>query len=156
MRSLAGLAGCYRERGDLEQAIAIFNKLLHLNPDDNQGVRYLLAFSLLESGRDVEFAAFIREHGDEASFFMAYSKALWAFRSGDKRKDAYLREALQENPYVLPYLVGEKRLPYQLPDYYSPGGEDEAVLYAKEARATWEKTAAALVWLKGMSPLKEN
>jgi tetratricopeptide (TPR) repeat protein len=151
MRSLAGLANCYREMGDLKQAISLFNELLRLNPDDNQGVRYPLACCLLESGRDAEFADFIKEHGDESSCFIAYSKALWSFRTGEERKDVCLREALEENEYVPPYLLGEKWIPYQLPAYYSPGSEEEAVLYAKEARAAWVNTSEALVWLKEMT-----
>ncbi|MDO9535840.1 MAG: tetratricopeptide repeat protein [Bacillota bacterium] len=151
MRSLEGLARCYWEMGDLEQAIELFYELLRLNPGDNQGIRYLLACSLLEGGRDAEFAEFIEEHGDEASCFMVYSEALWAFRTGDPWKDGRLREALAENSYVPPYLLGEKWVPYRLPASYSHGSEEEAVLYAKEARAAWKNNAEALVWLKEMT-----
>ena len=79
---------------------------------------------------------------------MAYSEALWAYRSGNGMRDVLLREALEENWYVPFYLLGEKHIPFKSPDHYSPGNEEEAVIYAKEALAAWRNAAGALAWLK--------
>jgi alkanesulfonate monooxygenase SsuD/methylene tetrahydromethanopterin reductase-like flavin-dependent oxidoreductase (luciferase family) len=46
------------------------------------------------------------------------------------------------------YLLGAKRLPKSPPPYYSPGSEDEAILYAADHAAGWRRTPGALDWLR--------
>jgi len=48
MRARAGLAQCLWMLGERDQAIAHFTDMLRLNPNDNQGIRYILATCLLE------------------------------------------------------------------------------------------------------------
>ena len=48
LRALHGLALCLWRLGDFAEALAILKRILRLNPDDNQGVRFLLPH--LESG----------------------------------------------------------------------------------------------------------
>lgn len=43
----------------------------------------------------------------------------------------------------------QKNVPYRLPDYYSLGSEEEAIIYADGAKKTWQKTPGALAWLAG-------
>jgi hypothetical protein len=42
------------------------------------------------------------------------------------------------NPFVPLYLLGAKPLPKYQPEYYSPGSEDEAVLYLTEKLTVWK------------------
>ena len=42
MRAKAGLAACYYAKEKADKAIEIYEELLELNPNDNQGVRYVL------------------------------------------------------------------------------------------------------------------
>jgi len=51
MRARAALAQCLWSLGKHEEAIGHYRELLRLNPSDNQGMRYLLAASLLELGK---------------------------------------------------------------------------------------------------------
>jgi tetratricopeptide (TPR) repeat protein len=152
MRALAGLAGCLWEKGEKREAIGHYREMLRLNPDDNQGIRYILISYLLEEGMDEEAGKLLAEHIDDPSCFMLYNRALWSFRTtggGNGKPDSYLKEALESNIHVSRYLLGEKHKPYRLPDYYSFGSEEEAVIYIDEAKKAWQNTAGALKWLAG-------
>ncbi|HXA70914.1 MAG TPA: hypothetical protein VNW24_10720, partial [Stellaceae bacterium] len=47
MRARAGLAGALLKLGDVDGALAHYRDMLKLNPNDNQGIRYVLAGCLL-------------------------------------------------------------------------------------------------------------
>lgn len=79
---------------------------------------------------------------------MLYSKTLLLFRRLEHgNADKYLKEAILSNPYVSPYLLGLKHIPWSLPAYYSHGSTEEAVIYAANARDVWKNTPGALAWL---------
>ena len=121
-------------------------ELLRLNPNDNQGVRHLLLPRLLELGRDAEAARFLKS-SDEESAIWAYARALLAFRLSGRSTAASreLRRALQANPYALEALVASELPP--VPDHYSPGSPEEAVICASELRRAFADTPGALDWL---------
>ena len=85
----------------------------------------------------------------------AFPAALAAFqRKGDTaaaRKA--LDTAMAANPHVTLYLTGRRKLPKTLPAYYSPGDQDEAVIYLADggldARAT---VPGALAWINSYAP----
>ena len=52
MRARAGLAGTLLKLGDVDGAIAHYRDMLKLNPNDNQGIRYVLAGCLLRQDND--------------------------------------------------------------------------------------------------------
>jgi hypothetical protein len=116
----------------------------------HQGVRYLLVTWLLEAGRDEECRQFLAENHGDISCFMIYSEVLLAFRTGGsgRKSNQALQEAIRANKHVPPYLLGQKPVPFRLPDYYSPGDESEAVIYAGEAKEAWHSTPGALEWLE--------
>ena len=149
MRARAGLASCLWHTGKCKEAIGHYQELLRLNPGDNQGVRYLLATCYLELNDDDALAALLQEHSDEDFAYWAYTDAILAFRQeGDtptSRK--ILRSAFKTNVYVPNYLLGKKKLPRELPDYFSPGQESEAIEYACDNISPWKKTRGALKWL---------
>ncbi len=82
--------------------------------------------------------------------FYRYNKALHLYRKGDAAADQVLMQAIKSNEYVYPYLSGEEILPYRMPDYYSPGKQSEAVIYAIETKKAWENTPGALPWVEQM------
>jgi hypothetical protein len=55
--------------------------------------------------------------------------------------------ALENNPHVPAYLLGEKKLPSRLSDRLGIGGENEAIRYAAENLDAWRTTSGALAWL---------
>jgi len=163
MRARQGLAGVLRLVGDQPQAVKHYQDMLRLNPNDNQGIRYLLAVLLLELGDDKALAALLKKYKDDYSATWHYSSALLAFRQEGKsdRANKLLKEALDYNPHVPGYLLGVEKLPDYLPPYISPGEEDEAISYVSDALGNWQDTPGVLDWLRdvqaGNSPsVKED
>jgi tetratricopeptide (TPR) repeat protein len=149
MRARAGLAQCLWELGKHKEAIEHYQDMLRLNPSDNQGIRYLLAASLLEMGEIGALQGLLEEH-DEATAAWLYTGALVAFLQQGNSPESQQRliEALKYNPYVAPYLLGEKRLPKRLPDYMGSGDKNEAIIYAAEFGLGWLKAKGAISWLE--------
>jgi len=146
MRAKLGIAQCLEQAGRTDEAVEHYQEMLRLNPNDNQGVRYLLMPRLLQTGRDAEAARLLKQY-DEQSANWAYARALLAFRLSGKSKAAQreLREALRTNPHVPELLLDEEDFP--LPPHYSPGSPEEAIICAEELRPAFAQTEGALDWL---------
>jgi tetratricopeptide (TPR) repeat protein len=149
MRAREGLAEVLWVLGDRPAAIAHLWALLELNPNDNQGVRDILANWLLTVDDAAGVDRLLDRYPDEASAQWAFTKALQLFRceGGGSEAEAALREALEVNPFVVLYLLGAKQLPRQLPPYVGLGDENEAVSYVAAAGELWLTTPGALEWL---------
>ncbi len=148
MRTRAGLALCLWRLDEQEAAIKHCQDMLRLNPDDNMGLRYVLAGWLAEVDDDAALAELLDNHND-SSASLEYARALWTFRtqgrSGKARKA--LEAAFETNRHVPDFLLGEKRLPDEVPDYFRSGDETEAVDAARDIGNAWRKTKGALDWL---------
>jgi len=149
MRARAGLARCLWEGGRRDEAITHYRDLLRLNPNDNQGIRYVLASCLLELGRDGEVAGLLKQYEDDAAAAFAWTETLLAFRREGDGAEARekLAAALESNPHVPTFVLGRKKLPRRLPDLIGFGDESEAVCYAAENIDAWKSTGGALSWL---------
>ena len=150
MRARHELARNLWKKGEAAEAVHHYQEMLRLNPNDNQGIRYNLADALLQLGRDREVARLLEEYEEDCSAAWAWSRVLLGFRrNGDcaaARKA--LAEAVENNPHVPPYLLESKSVPKHLPDYYSPGEESEAIVYADGAAGAWNGTKGAKAWLQ--------
>ncbi|MCR4415673.1 MAG: hypothetical protein NUV77_24945 [Thermoguttaceae bacterium] len=149
VRARFGLARTLAAMGRCEQAAEHYRELLRLNPDDPQGVRWLLADTLLELERHEELRELLERY-DDPSPNMAYPRALLAFRTeGDSaRARKALRQAERSNRHVPEYLVGNRMLPGDMPEYVTPGSEEEAVLYVAGALSGWRNTPGAISWVR--------
>lgn len=138
------------ELGEWREAIEPYREMLRLNPGDNQGIRYLLAPALLEEGQDEILGELLDRCEEDAAATCVYTKALWKFRAEGATEEAAstLTEALETNPYVPEYLLGERSLPGALPQFVSFGDESEAVVYFAVALSGWLKTPGAIDWLR--------
>ena len=152
MRARTGLAQCLWLLGKHQDAMHHYQELLRLNPNDNQGIRYLLGAALLETGQIRALQKLLRQY-DEISAAWLYTHALVTYiKDGDNAKTRKrLMEALDYNPHVVPYLVGEKKLPAQLPQHIGSGDKDEAIIYAAEFGTGWHQTEGAIDWLISIS-----
>jgi len=152
MRARAGLSQCLWALGKREEAVSHYRELLKLNPNDNQGIRYLLAASLLEMGKVNILEGLLRQY-DEPTADWLYTKALVAYvKQGDSTEARrLLTEARKHNPHVVSYLLGEKKLPKQLPERVGFGDKSEAVTYVAEFGTGWHRTEGAIDWLASMS-----
>jgi tetratricopeptide (TPR) repeat protein len=149
MTALLGLAHSLWKTGRRQQAIQHYQEMLRLNPGDNQGVRHILASCLLAEGMDKDAEQLLAEYDEDGSCFMAYSRALLSFRKtgAGSAADKHLQAALISNIHVPQYLLGKRFIPYKQPEYYALGSEEEAAIYAGDAKEAWENTPGALEWL---------
>jgi tetratricopeptide (TPR) repeat protein len=149
MRARAGLAQCLWKSNRREEAVEHYRALLHLNPNDNQGIRYILVSCLLELNRDDEVAKLLEKYPDDAAATWPWTAALLAFRKQGDNADsrAKLAAALETNSHVPAFLLGKKKLPRTLPGLVGFGDESEAVYYAAENQEVWQATPGALAWL---------
>lgn len=149
LRARLGRAMHRRAQGDLDAAVADMEELLRLDPDDHQGVRYVLAPTLLSLGRDGEAAALLDRFADDESADWAYHRLLLTLRRGAAEADRrrLLRAARKRNEDVPAYLLGEQAPPDPLPDILVRGEDSEAAVYAALAGQAWEATPDALDWL---------
>ena len=113
MRARLGLAQALWVMGRRDDAVGHTQELLRLNPNDNQGVRYILAPWLLELGHDEPLGALLKQFEDDGSALWAFLKALRAFRlEGDTAAARKLLSAAKKaNKFVVEYLGGDKMLP---------------------------------------------
>ncbi|MEI8373448.1 MAG: tetratricopeptide repeat protein [Planctomycetota bacterium] len=150
MRARLGLAQCLWESGQRVQAVEHYAEMLRLNPNDNQGVRYLLLGALVDLDRDDDAQRLIQRYDQEGSADWNYTTALLAFRrEGDSAiSRSLLWAASHMNQYVPSYLVGNKSMPSLPPSSVRLGGEDEAISYATQFLCTWRNSVGAIPWLR--------
>ncbi len=150
MRARQGLAEILWRLKRYEEAIEHYRELLHLNPGDNQGNRYALLDLLIQIERYEEARTLLKQYGDEWSAVWLYSRALLEFqkRGASAAAKKILQQAIEENPFVPAYLMGQKRVPNRQVDYYGWGDESEAVYYASEHLNHWRRIPGAVDWLR--------
>jgi len=154
MRARCGLAQALWTSGERDAAIGHFREMLRLNPNDNQGIRDLLAGCLLAVSDHAALADLLQQYEEDAGTTMCYTRTLLAFRTKGAGAEARacLADALATNAHVPTYLTGRKKPPRALPDYVSWGGEDEAAEYARAHGAAWSATPGAVDWLAETAP----
>jgi tetratricopeptide (TPR) repeat protein len=153
MRARLGLAQTLRDLGRLEEALTHYRALLRLNPNDNQGVRYLLVVALLELNRDAEVGALLDESSDDIQALWPYARVLWLFRTdGDTaRARAALDAARRVNPHVVKYLINPDSVPFDRPPHFSIGSKDEAAYVVEQLGPAYSTTAGATSWLRSQT-----
>ncbi len=149
MRARHCLAEDLWRSGDHEAAIGHLREMLDLNPGDNQGLRYVLLAWLLNMRDDTAVEELLRAHSDEASAFICYTQALFAFRkAGDGKVARKAAVAAWEcNRHVPKLLAQNGRIRFEDTGYYTLGGEDEAAYYIEEYGFAWKDTPGAVDWL---------
>jgi len=149
MRARLGLALCLWEAGDGEKAIVHVQDMLRLNPNDNQGMRYILLLWLIEKDMLADAEELLTRYKGDPMAWMLYSKALVKFKKdgASKAANTALAKAIKENSHVPDYLLSRKNFPRRLPGHYGFGDDNEAVLYAVDAKKGWQLSTGALDWL---------
>jgi tetratricopeptide (TPR) repeat protein len=149
MRARAGLAGTLLKLGDINGALSHYRDMLKLNPNDNQGIRYLLAGCLLRQGDDGALKKLLAAHKDASAFWL-YTRALATFRENgdsDGRAAALVTDAWSANEHVPAILVGTKPPVTRDDGCVTMGGPDEATYYMTECGPAWRRTPGAVAWL---------
>lgn len=136
--------------GKINEAIIQYEELLELNPMDNQGVRYSLFVAYMDTNEYKKAANLLLQYEEDAAIGSYNKLLLELIENGfTKKAQLLLKAAKKENKYVIPYLIGKKRLPAYPPDYYGFGDENEAIVYADMHLHLWKKIEGLAEWLKG-------
>lgn len=153
MRARLGLAQLLDTLGRHDEALAHYRELLRLNPNDNQGVRYLLVAALLELNEDAEVGSLFDEYREDMQALWPYARLLWLFRTdGDTpRTRSALDAARRVNPHVVKYLIDPDAVPVERPSHFALGSKDEAVYVAESLGPAYSFTAGATSWLRSQS-----
>ena len=146
MRARAGLASTLVQLGEVEGALAHYRDMLKLNPNDNQGIRYVLAGCLLRQDNYSALKELLAVHEDDGAFWL-YTRALVAFRESDEQAAALVKSAWSANEHVPAILAGTKPAVSLDDGYITMGGPDEATYYVTECGAAWHRTPGAVAWL---------
>jgi hypothetical protein len=124
--------------------------MLRLNPNDNQGIRYVLAECLMKSGETEALKNLLKQYDEDGSALWLYTQALVAFRengAGDGKAEELAKEAWKANSHVPAVLAGTKKAKISPDGYLTMGGEDEAAHYVEEWGFDWHTTPGAIDWL---------
>jgi tetratricopeptide (TPR) repeat protein len=123
MRARHGLGLLYLEAGRFDEAIGEFKDLLWRNPNDNQGVRYLVAPThLLKNDLQGALGAFdwYKNHYSrdipDPHFLLSWALAIF-MAARYEISAAKFRSTIFENPYLIPLILGEE--PEVLPIWHS-------------------------------------
>ena len=149
MRARYGLARALWKLRRYDEAIAHCSEMLRLNPNDNQGVRYMLSRYLLFTGRDSDAVDILNFYEGDSSADWNFTWVLITFRKEGDSKLArdLLWQAIRHNYQVPIFLLGKRLMPAAVPDQFIVGHESEDVCYVYENRDVWLRTPGALEWL---------
>jgi tetratricopeptide (TPR) repeat protein len=148
MRALERLGDVMTAAGMFVDAIGVYEKMLVLNPSDNQGVRDPLLGLYLAVNEVAGAGKLLEQYDEDVSACFAYGRVIERFLAGDEQgASVALREGIELNRHVALHLTGRKELPVALPEMYSLGGVEEAALCQHYLRAAWGRHPDALSWL---------
>ena len=153
LRSLHGLALARYEKKDVAEALRLFQELLSLDPNDNQGIRAVILAALFKLGKLGDALKIAEQYAGDILPETLYGRALTLFELGRRREaTAALKKAIKYLPLVRKELLKTRhRLPRTArPDRVTLGGADEAYYYWEAWGRFWEKDPEALAWLRGI------
>lgn len=109
-----------------DEAINHFEEMLEWNPNDNQGIRYVLAPLYLLQKEYSELNDLFKEFDENSSTF-AYSKAFMSFLKFGKslKSNGDIKKAFKTNVHFPKILFDITPFKNEMSDYYSPGDESE-------------------------------
>lgn len=151
MRARQDLAELLTVADRQEEAILAYERMLELNPNDNQGVRYQLLGLYLATRRGQAAGDLISRYPGEEDYTAAFAwgRVLEYWLAG-KLADAQsaLSRARGVNPFVERYLTGTRRIPERVESVYRPGDDSEAQVAAVELSPACRALPDFTVWLR--------
>jgi len=151
MRALETLGGELAGAGMVAEAIAVYEKMLAHNPNDNQGVRDPLLGLYLRAG-DLAGAGRLLKKYNEGSAVHLWGRLLERLLAGDDvGAEKALARAVQCNRFVAKLLTKKMGEQEPLPEMYSPGSMEEAILCRHWLGMAWRLNPEAMMWLEQRS-----
>ncbi len=151
LRSYCSLGLQCMKDGNLSRAVAIFETMLKVNPNDNQGARSILIECYLEMNRPADVLKICMKYPNDCSEDILYGKVLALLIMGKKKRaEAALAEAVRHLPKVAKELVKKShRRPAQMwAGSITVGGDDQAFCYWERQGKLWKKTEGAIEFVR--------
>ncbi|PIP00272.1 tetratricopeptide repeat protein [Pleomorphomonas carboxyditropha] len=148
LRAAHGKLLCHLRLGRRREALAIMEKLLRWNPDDNQGLRFLIGSEYLRLGDRVKAARFFRDAAPNYPPYY-YEEGLLHLLQGDRIAAATsLRRGFVTIPYVAEMLCGHPDpLPLAIWHDSNLAEAETARAYFDLCAELWYKTSNAISFL---------
>jgi tetratricopeptide (TPR) repeat protein len=156
MRCMHLHATCLYEMNKIQESIEVFEEMIELNPNDNQGIRDQLLLYLIEVEDKSRFTTYDKQFKNDFMTFARFNRALFAFVSEGETKNAetLLKRALSENKHVAKKLLS-KRDSILNSDGFTAGSVEEANYYVALSKRIWESKSGAMNWLKRISKVNK-
>lgn len=136
------------ETGEKEAAIENALDILKYNKYDNLMVRNILVNWLLAEERYAQLEELLEKYEKDNSAAINYSRVAFLYKTNEiKAAESALRRAYKRNPFVISYLLKQKRVPSTLPQVARFGSEEEAIRYASFGLEAW-KDPKIIQWIK--------
>jgi tetratricopeptide (TPR) repeat protein len=151
LRACNGLALDVMGAGQTGEALAMWQDLLDLNPNDNQGIRSLLVDCLFARRRPVQVLAICDRYPGDGMPALLFGRVLALFML-ERREEAAasLAEAARFAPMIAKELTKKTHpAPRDLhPGFVTMGGADEAYYYWRDSGESWKRTPGALEFVR--------
>jgi tetratricopeptide (TPR) repeat protein len=154
MRALQEYGSVLWDNGETSQAIETYKSMLVLNPNDNQGIRFIL----------INWMFIVKDFKGVRKILRQYKTGIGSILPGrlldlliEDKDEKEIRKAFAKtteyNPYFFPFLLKTKKLPKTIPDHFALGSADEAAIYlldeyGMEAWATYPEALEKLAKLQ--------
>lgn len=150
MRCMQLYADCCQALDKTSEAVAYYEELLQLNPNDNQGVRYHLLLGYILLSENKRFEKLAAQFKDDFTAFFAFNLVLYSFKTKGicSETESLLNQAKKANKFVVKELLLKRKKPY-IYESFQMGAKSEAEHYCFYAKHVWEAVPGALDWLGG-------
>lgn len=166
LRALYGHAMTEWQQGHFSQTADDLQRLLTLNPSDNQGVRFLIPLVHLLEDQDDEALKSLEQYeinypDDYCEPALLFGKGLVQWRRGmeEAAQESY-RTAMLKNIYIVPLILD---LPLPPADIWHPNDRSEfgyAQDFIQSYATLWDRDPAALRFMRevlmGLAPVMES
>ncbi len=144
-----------KNKQGVNKTIPYLEQIIELNPNDNQGIRGILATAYLTTNQPSKVLQLSEKFSDDILPELAMGKILALYKL-DRKDEA--KEFFEENSEFLEHLRSELLADTHQPppDSDSPfggvlvGGPEEAWLFWESQHAAWDGTKGVLDWLKNI------
>lgn len=132
-----------------QAAIKEFLSLIEVFPKDSLMVRSSLMSWLIEEDMDEELENLLEKYKGDYLASTKFTKALYLYKTG-KTEEAlrYLRIANSSNPFVIEFLLKQRKMKKNKNKFERLGTEEEAINYIKHSEDAWNSVEGARKWLK--------
>ncbi len=136
------------ENGEKETAIDNALEILEYSEKDNLMVRSVLVNWLLIEKRYTQLRDLLEKYEKDNLAAINYSRVILLYKTNEiKFAENSLRRAYKRNPFVMPYILKQKKVTGSLPHSFKIGSEEEAVRYASLSLELWNDSNM-IQWIK--------